>query len=162
LPIAYKEDLDKSILIEAEVKQLIGVSVTIRVGFVNENPTPTTIHNFSLTVKLPSGKTFTAKYPVSISRQIEKLKESGSVLDERFDAKGINLDIYLDNSSKIANQGKRIDGFLVFNLNDLSFSEWVDGTMIILSIEDAFGENHLIAARGMPPKPHQRIGYLPR
>jgi len=159
---AYKEDLDNPILIEAEVKQLIGVTVSIRVGFVNESQTPTTIHNFGLTVKLPSGKTFTAKYPVSISRQIEKLKESESLLDERFNVKGINLDVYLDDSSKIVSQGKRIEGFLVFNFNDLSFSEWIDGTMITLSVEDAFGENHLIVDWGMPPKPHQRIGYLPR
>ena len=140
-----------------EAGKVTGMRFVIKVGFVNDSLIPTTIHNFSLTVETSEGKTFGASYAEETTKAIAKIKNDGYIFPDSMLEKGINLDTYLDDRSKVAENGKEIEGFLVFIVKDFTLQEWTDETIITLSVIDAWGASHPIVNWGAPPRPSQRL-----
>ncbi|MCP9493744.1 MAG: hypothetical protein MSG64_04720 [Pyrinomonadaceae bacterium MAG19_C2-C3] len=131
-----------------------GTLVVMKVGFVNENPIPTTLHNFSFTIKCVD-KTFTAKYPE------EPFEVDGylppEMLAKEEEKRKANLVNYLD-SSKVAEHGRRIQGSLVFYMDGFMWKEFTSEDWIMtLTITDAWGEGHDIVHWGELPRPSQRL-----
>jgi hypothetical protein len=129
-----------------------GTLVVVQVRFVNDNPTPTTLHNFSLTIKI-GDKPFTAIYP-------EELYEREGWMPPELEAeekKNVYLVTYLDNPSEIAKQGRRIQGLITFYFDGFMWQEYKDQDWLFtLTITDAWGERHEINQWGEPPRKPQR------
>jgi hypothetical protein len=131
-----------------------GTLVVVTVGFVNDSQTPTTLINFSLTLKV-GDKTFTAMYP-------EEMPEAEGWTPPEIAAKNkerqkANLVNYLD-TRKPALQGRGIQGFLTFYLDGCMWEEFVgQDWFFTLTITDAWHGKHDIVHWGEPPRPSQRI-----
>jgi hypothetical protein len=127
---------------------------------VNENATPTTLHNFALMVE-SEGKKWFAQYP---EEPIPKRKNvwTPPEIEER-ERRLTNLVTYLDDAAKIAGHGVGIDGYVVFRLPGFGVDssgksetlpeEGVDMFLTVF-VEDAFGVNHPIKDQwGRKPRP---------
>jgi hypothetical protein len=133
-----------------------GTLIVLKIGFVNENQTPTTLHNFSLTMKI-GDKSFTAKYPEELPELDEWL--SPEILAREREAREANLINYLD-TSKIAEHGRRIQGTLVFYLDGFMYEDFKgQDWLVTLTITDAWGAKHDVVHWGELPRPSQRIGH---
>lgn len=108
----------------------LGKWITLKIGFVNESETPTSITNFSLIAKTAFG-TYSADYP-----HIPKLADPNRITN------------YLLDQSKLVAKGHHIEGELIFQVEGVD--ELDLGLEVVLTIVDAWQNKHQIIQWGDP------------
>ena len=90
---------------------------------VNVNPTPTTLHNFSLVIE-SEGERYIAEYPKEPEPRDGGLWTPPEVIEK--ESRMTNLITYLNNPEKMAMRGVGIDGYIAFQgswLGDRSITQ---------------------------------------
>ncbi len=141
----------------------IGTSITIAVHIVNDSPTPTTLHNFTLTAEAGDEKV-SAPYP-----EEEVSRDAAQIL--KHEKSMTNLVTYLSDPAKPLTEGVGIEGYLTFRLPGFGLPEkleaegWVGLVFpgakplhLTLGIKDGLGKYHFFKdAWGNRPRPSRRL-----
>jgi hypothetical protein len=147
-----------------EPKPILGMDIVIYVRIVNVNPTPTTLHNFTLMIE-SEGKGWVAEYPEEPEFREGNIWTPPDVIEK--EKRMTNLIAYLNNPEKMATRGVGIDGYLAFRVlgfgvepttqSDKPSGESIDMNMTLF-VEDSEGITHPIEDRwGRKPRPSQRL-----
>jgi hypothetical protein len=145
-----------------------GVEVILKFRMVNENPTPTTVHNFNLRMTYYDQEGLAEHADEWVYAGMSK--EERAILFEQNEARFAdnedaekrcpNLVSYLRAHEMV--QGKALEGGLVFRFPGIKFVEGRVGdkpTLVLkLGIEDAWGFVHFVESWGKkPPPPPRRV-----
>ncbi|MFN0141333.1 MAG: hypothetical protein ACKVQW_14760 [Pyrinomonadaceae bacterium] len=122
--------------------ELIGMFFNVKIAFVNEGEVPTSIHNFSLTVK-GNGKEVVCEKPE---------KPLSSYDDSEIFGVPTELDKFVLDSEKMTTKGKRVEGELEFKVEGITPNDLGESWDLTVNIEDAWGEQHSIVTWGKIPK----------
>lgn len=139
-------------------KPILGTDIVIYARIVNVNPTPTTLHNFSLVIE-SEGERYVAEYP----KEPEPNDSSSWTPPETMEKEKrmTNLVSYLNNPDKLATRGVGIDGYIAFRVPGYGVNaspEKATEINMTLFVEDAQGIAHAITDQwGRLPRPSQRL-----
>jgi hypothetical protein len=139
-------------------KPILGTDIVIYVRIVNVNPTPTTLHNFSLVIE-SEGERYVAEYPEEPEPCDSSSWTPPEVIEK--ESRITNLITYLNNPEKMAIRGVGVDGYIAFRVPgwgiEATPNESVEMNMTLF-VEDAQGIPHPIKDQwGRLPRPSQRL-----
>ena len=139
-------------------KPILGTDIVIYVRIVNVNPTPTTLHNFSLVIE-SEGERYVAEYPKEPEPRDSSSWTPPEIIEK--EKRMTNLVTYLNSPDKLATRGVGIDGYIAFRVPGYGVEATPDKTVEInmtLLVEDAEGITHPIKDQwGRLPRPSQRL-----
>jgi hypothetical protein len=94
-------------------KPILRTDIVIYVRIVNVNPTPTTLHNFSLVIE-SEGERYVAEYPKEPGPSDSSSWTPPETIEK--EKRMTNLVSYLNNPDKLATRGVGIDGYIAFRV----------------------------------------------
>lgn len=130
----------------------LGTQIIISLWLKNDNPTPTTIHNFALRWEA-LGKAWIAPHAEEITPHEDRdVWATGAQAEENKTM--VNLASYLGDETKLITREKRAEGYLVFRFaglgvepgtrpEDMPGEGW--SVNVTLFVEDAWGTQHPIS-----------------